>query len=47
MNESVLSLKEKNNTTLGFPTFKIPASTKKIFMIDSLNIILTSSVYGY
>ena len=28
MKESVLSLKEKKQHNLGFPTFKLPASTK-------------------
>ena len=39
MEESVLSLKEKQQHNNGFPTFKLPASTKNIFMTDTLNMI--------
>ena len=36
--ESVFSLKEKQHN-IGFPTFKLPASTKNSFMTDPFNIV--------
>ena len=45
--ESVLSLIEKNRHNVGFPTFKLPASTKNRLVTDPLSIILTFSVCNY
>jgi len=41
MQQSVVGLKERNNSnkTLGFPTFKLPASTENRLLITRLNII--------
>jgi len=43
---SVLSLKEKSNTTLFFLLLNCP-QVLKLFMTNPLNIILTTLVYDY
>ena len=47
MKESVLNLKEKNDTTLFLIYFQIDCEYLTFIMTDPLNIILTISVYAY
>jgi len=48
MKISVLSLKEKKPYHIGFPAFKLPASTKKSFMTHPINYFFYKIlVYDY
>jgi len=46
MKKSMLTLTEKKRN-IGFPTFKLTASTETLFKTDPLNIIFEISVYDY
>ena len=42
--------RKNNNTTkhnIVFPTFKMPTSTKYLFMTDPLNLIVKTLIYDY
>jgi len=47
MKESVLSLKEKKQPNIGFPNFKLPASTNNRLSLTRLILFLTISIYDY
>ena len=47
MKESTLCFKEKQQHNISFHTFKLPESTQKHFISDSLNIIFDNIVNDY